>query len=108
MKNTVLIFCLMAGYLVLFFQLGAMPFYGADEPRYAQIGQEMLQGGDYITPTLQQRPWLEKPPLLYWMEAGGYRLLGFTETAARFPNALLALAAALLAGFLGWRVTRNA
>ncbi len=82
-----------------------MPFYGADEPRYAQIGQEMLENSDFITPTLGHRPWLEKPPLLYWMEAGSYALLGVCESAARLPNAILTLLAALAIGFLGWRIT---
>lgn len=94
--------------MVFFFNLGSMPFYGADEPRYARIGQEMLESGDYLTPTLDGRPWLEKPPLLYWMEAGSYALFGVSELSARLPNALLAFLAAVLLGWLGWRITREA
>ena len=105
MKKAVLLFCFLSGYLVLFFHLGSMPFYGADEPRYAQIGQEMLENSDFITPTLGHRPWLEKPPLLYWMEAGSYAILGVSESAARLPNAILTLLAALAIGYLGWRIT---
>lgn len=105
MKKTVLIFCFLSGYLVLFFHLGSMPFYGADEPRYARIGQEMFESKDFITPTLDRRPWLEKPPLLYWMESASYAVFGFSEGAARFPNAFLTLLAALAIGYLGWRIT---
>jgi len=94
--------------MVFFFHLGTMPFYGADEPRYARIGQEMLESGDYVTPTLDHRPWLEKPPLLYWMEAGSYALLGVSEGSARMPNALIAFLAALLLAWLGWRITGEA
>ena len=108
MKKAVLIFCFLSGYLALFFHLGSMPFYGADEPRYARIGQEMLESSDFITPTLDHRPWLEKPPLLYWMESASYAVSGFGEGAARFPNALLSLLAALAIGYLGWRVTGEA
>ena len=108
MKKTVLIFCFLSGYLALFFHLGSMPFYGADEPRYARIAQEMLENRDFITPTLDHRPWLEKPPLLYWLESASYTVSGINEGAARFPNALLALLAALAIGYLGWRVTGEA
>ena len=106
MKKYILVFCLLSGYMVFFFHLGTMPFYGADEPRYARIGQEMLESGDYVTPTLDGRPWLEKPPLLYWMEAGSYALLGVSEGSARMPSALIAFLAALLLGWLGWRNPR--
>ncbi len=108
MKRTVLIFCLLSGYMVLFFHLGSMPFFGADEPRYARIGQEMLESGNFITPTLDQRPWLEKPPFLYWMESASYALFGISEGSARLPNALLTLLAALGIGYLGWRITGEA
>lgn len=107
MKKSILIFCLLSAYMVLFFQLGSLPFYGADEPRYARIGQEMLASGDFITPTLDGRPWMEKPPLLYWMEAASYALAGIDEGSARLPNALLALLSAIAVGFLGWKITRD-
>jgi 4-amino-4-deoxy-L-arabinose transferase-like glycosyltransferase len=108
MKKTVLIFCFLSGYLVLFFHLGSMPFYGADEPRYARVGQEMLENRDFVTPTLDHRPWLEKPPLLYWMESASYAVFGLNERAARLPNAILTLLAALAIGYLGWRITGEA
>ncbi len=85
------LFCGGVLYLTLLFRLGSLPFLGADEPRYARIGQEMLESGNYVTPTLRFEPWLEKPPLLFWMEAGSYSLLGVSEASARLPVALLGL-----------------
>src|SRR5262245_232490 len=38
-----------------------------DEGRYAQIPKEMLDRGDWLTPTLQGEPYLDKPPLFYWL-----------------------------------------
>lgn len=92
-------FLLLLGYLALFHQLGAPAFLGADEPRYARIGEEMAAGADWVTPRLLGRPWLEKPPLLFWLEAASIRLLGPSELAARLPNALLGW---LCAVGLGW------
>lgn len=88
-------FCLLVAYLTLFHQLGLLPFFGSDEPRYAQIAKEMSQSGDFITPTLEGRPWLEKPPLLFWMLVASFTSLGPSEWSARLPNALLALILAL-------------
>ncbi|MBV9217013.1 MAG: glycosyltransferase family 39 protein [Acidobacteria bacterium] len=61
---------------------------GPDEPRYAQVGREMLERGDWITPTLGGFLWLEKPALVYWLEILFYRLFGITEFAARLGPAL--------------------
>jgi 4-amino-4-deoxy-L-arabinose transferase-like glycosyltransferase len=81
------------------FGLGALPFVGPDEPRYAQVAREMFLRRDLITPTLGGRPWFEKPPLLYWLMMASYRLFGVTEYAARLGPALCGL---LTAAFLYW------
>ncbi len=63
---------------------------GADEPRYAQVAREMLERHDWVTPTLFGKPWLEKPPLFYWMAAASYNAAGgFHDWAARLPSAAL-------------------
>jgi 4-amino-4-deoxy-L-arabinose transferase-like glycosyltransferase len=78
--------------------LGTLPFIGSDEPRYAQVAEEMYESGDYITPTLERRPWLEKPPLIFWMESGSFKLFGISEWSARIPNAMVTSLLALLVG----------
>ena len=102
-----LIFCAIVLYLTLFYQLGNLAFIGADEPRYARIAEEMNLRSDYLTPTLNSRPWLEKPPLLYWLAAASFQCFGVSEWAARLPVALLAVLTTLLVGLLalhlaGW------
>ncbi|MGH9558266.1 MAG: glycosyltransferase family 39 protein [Bryobacteraceae bacterium] len=72
--------------------LGRAGFLGPDEPRYASIGREMAQSRDFVTPRLDGQPWFEKPPLLYWMVAGGRTLRLPDEWAARLPVALASLA----------------
>jgi 4-amino-4-deoxy-L-arabinose transferase-like glycosyltransferase len=73
------------------FRLGGVPLLGPDEPRYARVAVEMHRSGDRLTPTLQGRPWLEKPVLYYWLAGAAYGLLGESETAARLPSALAGL-----------------
>ena len=65
---------------------------GPDEPRYASIGRAMAHSGDLITPRLNDQPWFEKPPLLYWMIAVGHWLHLSDEWAARLPVAFVSLA----------------
>lgn len=84
--------------LLLLFRLGSVPLLGPDEPRYARVAVEMARANEFTTPTLGGEAWLEKPPLYYWLAGLGYRVLGETEAAARWPAVFAAL---LLTGFTG-------
>ncbi|MFZ0796268.1 MAG: glycosyltransferase family 39 protein [Terriglobales bacterium] len=73
---------------LFFYGLGALGLLGADEPRYAQVAREMLDRSDWVTPTLQGKPWLEKPVLYYWEAMLSFRVVrGVTDQAARLPGA---------------------
>jgi 4-amino-4-deoxy-L-arabinose transferase-like glycosyltransferase len=61
--------------VTLFFGLGRLALVGPDEPRYSQIAREMWISGDYVSPRLAGRLWLEKAPLLYWGQAFFYSFL---------------------------------
>jgi 4-amino-4-deoxy-L-arabinose transferase-like glycosyltransferase len=81
-----------AVYLLFFFGLTGVGLLGPDEPRYAAIGREMAQSGDWVTPRLWGEAWFEKPPLLYWMTGLGFRAGLGEELAPRLPVALLSVA----------------
>ena len=98
-RGAALLLALTAALLLL--RQGQVPLVGPDEPRYARVAVEMSRSGDFVTPTLQGQPWLEKPALYYWMAAAAFRAFGETETAARLPAlfaALLMTGATALAG----------
>jgi 4-amino-4-deoxy-L-arabinose transferase-like glycosyltransferase len=59
------------------------------EGMYALIPQEMFQAGGWLTPTLNGVPYLDKPPLLYWLNLGSYHILGLSVAAARLPTVLM-------------------
>jgi 4-amino-4-deoxy-L-arabinose transferase-like glycosyltransferase len=90
---------LTASAFAFFFGLGQLGFLGPDEPRYAEVAREMFESGDYISTRLCGCLWFEKPALVYWMSAAGYRLFGVDEFAARAPIALAALATVALIYF---------
>jgi 4-amino-4-deoxy-L-arabinose transferase-like glycosyltransferase len=85
-RTDVLLLVAFCGFL-FFYGLGAFGLLGADEPRYAQVAREMLDRSDWVTPTLQAKPWLEKPVLYYWQAMLSFRAFGVTDRAARVPAA---------------------
>jgi hypothetical protein len=74
-----------------------------DESRYAEIGREMLQRGEWVVPYLQSEPYLDKPPLLYWLIEASYALFGVQVWAARLVPALAVHGCVLLVYLLGRR-----
>jgi 4-amino-4-deoxy-L-arabinose transferase-like glycosyltransferase len=94
---------LAVSYLVFFYNLGGYSLKEPDEGRYAEIPREMIEQGDYVVPHLDYVRYFEKPPLLYWTCAASYKLFGINEWSFRFPNALAALAAVLVAGLFAGR-----
>jgi len=47
---------------------------------------------DWIVPTLNGSPWLEKPALLFWKMMNSYSIFGVSDWAARIPAAVHATA----------------
>jgi 4-amino-4-deoxy-L-arabinose transferase-like glycosyltransferase len=74
-----------------------------DEGRYAEIPREMLARGEWVVPYLQDEPYLDKPPLMYWLVMVSYSLCGVHDWAARLVPALAVHACVLLIYLLGRR-----
>ena len=107
MKKSVLLILILVifGGTLFFFNLGGWDLWNPDEPRYAQIAKEMLQGEGWIVPHLNSEVYLDKPPLFFWFIAFTAKIIGgMTEFAARFPSALFGLLTLLLLFFLGKRL----
>ena len=77
--------------ILFFFHLGTYGLWEPDEARYAEIAREMLASHNFIIPHLNYVPYVEKPPLLYWLTTGSMELFGINEFGARFVNATAAL-----------------
>jgi 4-amino-4-deoxy-L-arabinose transferase-like glycosyltransferase len=92
--------------LTLLFCLGnsSLPLIDRDEPRFAEASREMLQSGDWIVPRFNDAPRYDKPPLIYWMHAGCYKILGVNEFASRLPAALCTAATAVVVLLWGTRM----
>ncbi len=59
-----------------------------DEPTGAVVGLNMVRSGDFVLPRLGGEPFLEKPPLYWWVQAAAYQAFGAADWVARLPSAL--------------------
>lgn len=80
-------------------QLGASELWGPED-RWAEVVREMHLTGDYFHPTINGKPYFDKPLLSYWLIALVSAVTGhLNEWTVRFPS--------ILAGFLALAATMN-
>ena len=80
--------------------LYSISLFDRDEPRFAEAAREMCNSGNYIVPRFdgQLRP--DKPPMIYWLMCGAYRMFGVSGGSARLPSAVFAIGTLLLVYWL--------
>jgi 4-amino-4-deoxy-L-arabinose transferase-like glycosyltransferase len=93
---------LVAAVVLLCSALGRADLFNPDEPREAEMAREMWESGDLLVPRLNGEPFLEKPPLFYWLVVSAYRLAGGpSEGAARAVPAIAGVLCVLLTYLFG-------
>lgn len=93
-----LVFCS----LLFIFGAGRWDLWSPDEPRYAQVAKEMVNGGDWLLMHYNGKTYEAKPPLFFWLIGlSSYLWGGFTSFSARFPAALFGTITVLLTFFFG-------
>ena len=80
-----------------------LSFLDPDEGLYGDIAGAMRRSGDLVLPTFNGLPYLEKPPLYFWLATVTLRLHDSPERALRIWSSLSALGTVLLA----WRMGRR-
>jgi len=69
---------------------------GSHECFVSVAAREMLASGDWVVPTLNGQPRLNKTPLSYWLVASFAKITGrVDEFTARFPSAVFAVLTAI-------------
>jgi hypothetical protein len=104
------LFALWSGFFLLLLALAVylpplfrVPLIRA-EAMYALIPKEMLASGHWLLATLNGVPYLDKPPLLYWLTILSYKIFGVSAAAARVPTLLSTLGEIWLTYLLGRRL----
>lgn len=62
-----------------------------DETRYLTAAWEMYNSGQWLVPTVNGAWYSDKSPLLFWLIAGGWKILGVHTWVARIEALLVAL-----------------
>ena len=75
--------------------------YNHTEGQYAGAAREMIQTHQWLWPTNDGLPRLPKPPLLYWLIIGSFKIFGINSAAARLPIALATIASVALTFLIG-------
>ncbi len=88
--------------LAFLWQLGSTGLVDETEPLFAETARQMTVTGNWITPYFNGETRFDKPPLIYWLMAIGYQLIGVNEWAVRLPSAVAAISLMVL-GFLTLR-----
>ena len=84
--------------------LGTHGLWIPDETRYAQISQNMLLSGNWVSPHFMNVRYFEKPVAGYWMIAIGQALFGQNLFGVRFASALSTALSVLLCYLIARRM----
>ena len=83
-----------------FMDLDGSSIWDANEAFYVETPREMMERGDYVNPTFNYEPRVNKPVLSYWIVAGFFHVLGISPGVQRIPIAIGGLALIAIAFFL--------
>src|SRR6266403_1194241 len=85
--------------------IGSGDLYSETEGQYAGAAREMVESHQWLLPTNDGIPRLQKPPLLYWLIIASFKLFGVNTAAARLPVALAVVASVALIFLIGEKLT---
>ena len=77
--------------LVIGTGLGLRDPWPADEPRFALAARQMVESGHWLFPHRGTELYADKPPMLMWLQAAAYTLIGNWRVAFLLPSLLAAL-----------------
>jgi 4-amino-4-deoxy-L-arabinose transferase-like glycosyltransferase len=92
MKISPGIFLILLFMTILVYVAGMFPdIMQVDAVQYASISLEMLQRDSFLQIFHHGKDYLDKPPLLFWLNALSFKLFGFSNFAYRLPSVLVTL-----------------
>lgn len=94
--------------IILVAGMGLRDPWPADEPRFALIARDMVQGGSWFFPSVGGVLYPDKPPLHFWSVAALYQLTGSLRFSFLFPALLAGLGTLVLVTDLGRRLWSEA
>jgi len=96
MKSRRLWILVLLSLILLVLPNGLYTAFDKDEPKYLEAAREMVVSGDYITPYYNYEYRFDKPILIYWIIAAGYKIFGVNEFGGRFFVSIFGVLTVLL------------
>ena len=87
-----IIWLFVINFTAFIWHLGSTSLVDETEPLFAEAARQMTVTNNWITPYFNGETRFDKPPLIYWLMAVGYKLIGVNEWAVRLPSAISAIA----------------
>jgi 4-amino-4-deoxy-L-arabinose transferase-like glycosyltransferase len=88
-------------WVVVFWRLGYLSLLDPDEAHYAQLTREMLRARQWLVPTLDGSPFIDKPAFFHWLQLLFVNVSGSSELALRLPSAFAAVTLIATTWWLG-------
>lgn len=85
--------------------IGDHALWTPDEPRVAEVARAMAEDSAWLVPQLAGKPFVEKPPLYFWLAALSMLSLGKVVGATAAARAASSICAALTLLVCGWSVS---
>jgi len=95
---------LLAALLVLGAGMGLRDPWPSDEPRFALVAKQMVESGDWLFPHRGSELYSDKPPMLMWLQALSYTVVGHWRIAFLLPSLLAGLGTLWLVWDMGRRL----
>ncbi len=82
---------LLLAFALVVYALGLFVNVTRDGSKYAAVAREMAETGDPIHLTVHGEPYLQKPPLTFWLSALSMKAFGVSDFSFKLPLVLLSL-----------------
>ena len=75
---------------LVFYMFGnnMLPVTDPVESNYALTAKEMVLSGDWLSPQIYGTYWYDKPIMIYWLIALGFKIFGTADWVVRLPSAI--------------------
>ncbi len=75
---------------LVFYMFGnnMLPVTDPVESNYALTAKEMVLSGDWLSPQIYGTYWYDKPIMIYWLIALGFKIFGIADWVVRLPSAI--------------------
>ena len=98
-RNQLILLILATFFFIPF--LGRVHLFDWDEINFAEAAREMIVSGNYLQVQIDFKPFWEKPPLFFWLQAASMKAFGINEFSARLVNALCGILTMLIVFRIG-------